>query len=185
ENRRQLLLWLSELDFDKEHDAIFVKRHQDTGRWLIDCPEFSDWIDSEESSMLWCYGHPGVGKSVLASVPVVHCFASEYALDSRTGLAFIYFNYKKKDVQTPGKILATIIKQLARQKRTIPDHLKQLYRQYYRNADFPRDEKLEAQLLELMETFEQIYLVMDAVLVSSRRMSVRGVTSQFTESHLP
>ncbi|KAF8241497.1 hypothetical protein K440DRAFT_503370, partial [Wilcoxina mikolae CBS 423.85] len=162
ENRRQLLLWLSELDFDKEHDAIFVKRHQDTGRWLIDCPEFGDWIDAEKSSMLWCYGNPGVGKSVLVSI-VLEEISSKYALDSRIGLAFIYFNYRKQDVQTPGKVLATIIKQLARQKRTIPDHLKQLHRKYYRNADFPSDEKLEAQLLELMDTFEQVYLVMDAL----------------------
>ncbi|KAF8248643.1 hypothetical protein K440DRAFT_642062 [Wilcoxina mikolae CBS 423.85] len=160
ENRRKMLLWLSELDFDKEHDTIFAKRHPDTGRWLVESPEFEDWIDAKQSSMLWCYGNLLI--SLHRSI-VLEEISTKYALESGVGLAFVYFNYKKQDVQNPSKILSTIMKQLARQKRVLPDQLKQFYQKYYRDADFPSDEKLEAQLSELMKTFEQVYLVMDAM----------------------
>jgi hypothetical protein len=89
--------------------------------------------------------------------------SAKYAHDSRIGLAFVYFSYKEQDVQTPGNILATIIKQLVRQRRLMPDQLRLLYRKYYRNADYPSNEKLEAQLSEFIETFEQVYLVIDAI----------------------
>jgi hypothetical protein len=103
------------------------------------------------------------GLTVFCRSIVLDEISAKYALDSGVGLAFVYFNYKKQDTQNPSKILSTIIKQLARQKRTLPTELKQFYGKYYRDAYLPSDEKLEAQLAELMKTFEQVYLVMDAM----------------------
>jgi len=56
-NRRELLLWLSELDFNQDHDVIFKKRHPNTGNWLLDTQEYKDWDNANQSSLLWCYGH--------------------------------------------------------------------------------------------------------------------------------
>lgn len=65
EDRHKLLSWLSELDFDHDHNRIFSKRHQDTGDWLVGSPKFKQWDDCKESSLLWCHGsrkisNPGV-----------------------------------------------------------------------------------------------------------------------------
>lgn len=57
DDRHKVLSWLSELDFDHDHNRIFSKRHQDTGDWLVESPEFKQWDDSKKSSLLWCHGN--------------------------------------------------------------------------------------------------------------------------------
>lgn len=54
--RHKVLSWLSELDFDHDHNRIFLKRYQDTGDWLVGSPKFKQWDDCKESSLLWCHG---------------------------------------------------------------------------------------------------------------------------------
>ncbi|KAA8902670.1 ankyrin repeat-containing domain protein [Sphaerosporella brunnea] len=181
EERRKLLQWLSEFNFDIEHDTVFAKRHLDTGNWLIESPMFEDWQTPSGSSILWCYGTPGVGKSVLALVPnrqelvnirtklksnsslVLETLSAKHALDSRIGLAFVYLDYKTKNIQNPTKILSTILKQLARQKEVLPEQLRHFFRKYYRDAEFPCVEKIEEQLSTLAATFDRVFLVIDAL----------------------
>lgn len=58
--RQKLLEWLAKLsgiNYDEDHDRIFKRRHQDTGSWLVDSPEFGNWYDGKESCLLWCYGN--------------------------------------------------------------------------------------------------------------------------------
>ncbi|KAI5843808.1 hypothetical protein DFP73DRAFT_594819 [Morchella snyderi] len=161
-DRYKVLSWFSELDFDHDHNRIFSKRYQDTGEWLVNSPDFKQWDDSKKSSLLWCYGSPGVGKSVLASLVLEH-ISTKYSLDSRTGIAFVYFNFQDQENQKPIDIISTMIKQLARRKDVIPSSLRQFYKTYHRDARFPTKEKLEVQLLEISKTFDQVFLIMDAM----------------------
>lgn len=66
ELRHNLLAWLSDLDFAKDHERIHSRRHEDTGNWLVDSSEFQDWENSKTSSLL------GVTELVrhLSSLPV-------------------------------------------------------------------------------------------------------------------
>lgn len=90
--------------------------------------------------------------------------SNKYALNDRTGIAFVYFNYQDQTLQKPTKILAALIKQLCRKKKDIPDHLKQFYRSYSREAEIPSYEKLQSQLVELSGTsFDQVFFVIDAM----------------------
>lgn len=57
--RKKLLEWLasqSGINFDEDHDRIFKRRHQDTGNWLVEDPQFINWCDGDESGLLWCHG---------------------------------------------------------------------------------------------------------------------------------
>lgn len=95
---------------------------------------------------------------------VVDTISDKYALNDRTGIAFVYFNYQDQVLQKPTKILAALIKQLCRKKKIIPDHLKQFYNSYSRDAEIPSYEKLQAQLVELSRTsFDQVFFIMDAL----------------------
>lgn len=94
---------------------------------------------------------------------ILETISAKYAVGNRTGIAFVYFNYQKQDVQSSAKILATMIKQLARQKKVLPDELKQFYRKHYRDAEPPNEKTLEAQFSELSNTFDQVFIVMDAM----------------------
>jgi len=85
--RSEFLDWISKVDFEKVHDDIYAKKHEGTGAWLLQRTEFKGWLNSPQSSLLWCYGkreyYPrarrtelahldvaGAGKSVLAYVPI-------------------------------------------------------------------------------------------------------------------
>lgn len=87
--------------------------------------------------------------------------SDKYALDDRNGIAFIYFNFQ--DIQKSTKILATLIKQLCRKKKVLPDHLKRFYKSYTRNVETPSYEKLQAQLIQLSKSFDRVFFVVDAM----------------------
>lgn len=92
---------------------------------------------------------------------VLETVSDKYALDDRNGIAFIYFNFQ--DVQKSTKILATLIKQLCRKKKVLPDHLKRFYKSYTRNVEIPSYEKLQAQLIQLSKSFDRVFFVVDAM----------------------
>lgn len=100
---------------------------------------------------------------------VLETVSDKYSLDDRTGIAFIYFDFQ--DVQKSTNILATLIKQLCRKKMVLPDHLKRFYRSYTRNVEIPSYEKLQAQLVQLSKTFDQVFLVVDAMDESQDRQN--------------
>ncbi|MCJ1348209.1 hypothetical protein MMC31_006440, partial [Peltigera leucophlebia] len=66
EKREKFMHWICTIDFEKEHNSTFEKRYEDTGDWFLREPKFKQWFDNTDSCILWCYGKPGAGKSVLA-----------------------------------------------------------------------------------------------------------------------
>lgn len=92
---------------------------------------------------------------------VLETVCGKYGLNDKNGIAFIYFNYQ--DVQKSTKILPTLIKQLCRGKKVLPDHLKRFHESYSRNVEIPSYEKLQAQFIELSKTFDQVFFVVDAM----------------------
>ncbi|KAL0632593.1 hypothetical protein Q9L58_008524 [Maublancomyces gigas] len=160
--RGDILRWLSKLDFEDDHETLFLKRYGVTGNWLIESQAFRDWIGADKSSILWCYGNPGAGKSVLASL-VVDTISAQYALDDRSGLAFLYYKHQNREGQKLKDILPALVKQLCRKKQALPIEVKELYRQYSRQDQFPSLAKLQAQLTEISESFDQVYIVIDAL----------------------
>lgn len=96
--------------------------------------------------------------------------SGKYSLDDRNGIAFIYFNFQ--DVQKSTNILATVMKQLCRKKRVLPDHLKRFYKSYSRNVESPSFETLQAQLVQLSKTFDRVFFVFDAMDESQDRQNI-------------
>jgi len=70
DDRSQLLAWLSPLEPKKRHRAIQERRVDNVGGWLMQTEEFRSWhgLSGEgegDSSVLFCYGNPGVGKAFI------------------------------------------------------------------------------------------------------------------------
>lgn len=52
---------------EKRHYDVRSRRSQDTGTWLIETPQFKDWLDrrvSERYRVLLGLGDPGAGKTI-------------------------------------------------------------------------------------------------------------------------
>jgi len=67
----QIKHWLSPLEPRHRHQSVQATRVDGVGCWLLERTEFREWGSSEgvpEKAVLFCYGHPGVGKTNLRSV---------------------------------------------------------------------------------------------------------------------
>ncbi|KAJ7600128.1 hypothetical protein C8J56DRAFT_1019466 [Mycena floridula] len=157
--RREVLQWISPLDFHSIQAATLSKRTEGTGTWLLQNPQFLEWMEGK-TKLLWCSGGPGVGKTILASTIIDHL--ASLATPGNI-VIYIYCQYDKTDEQTLNKLLGSILKQLMEHHLIIPDHLLTLYSNHS-----PR--KTLATLAELMGTLRTelkshscVYLIVDAL----------------------
>lgn len=66
-DKTKILDWISTFRHDQRHQTVRAARVEDTGNWFLRCPDYLEWCDTSSSSnVLWCYGNPGTGKTVLA-----------------------------------------------------------------------------------------------------------------------
>ncbi|KAH0372470.1 hypothetical protein KCU65_g993, partial [Aureobasidium melanogenum] len=119
--REGFLRWLSPYDFHHKQNDIFKTKHEGTGDWLLQTAEFERWATDSSSQLLWCYGKPGAGKSVLASHVINH-IQQNYA-GKQTGLCFAYFSFTDLNFQDLTLLVALLLKQLCQQHDVIPERL--------------------------------------------------------------
>jgi hypothetical protein len=68
---KQVLDWISLIQFGKQHDRAGLGRLVDTGKWLLDDRAFENWISGEsKDNLFWLHGIPGSGNTKLASLVV-------------------------------------------------------------------------------------------------------------------
>lgn len=94
---------------------------------------------------------------------VVEKLSVKYSLDDRIGLAFFYYKHQNSAGQGSKRILATLIKQLIQGKKVLPASLKKLHGRYSSEDGLPSNAKLQAQLVEVSKTFDQVIIVIDAL----------------------
>ena len=68
--RAQFLTWLSPLNPGLRHWEIRERCVNKVGEWFLETEEFRRWYASSEggggeNAVLFCYGHPGVGKTFI------------------------------------------------------------------------------------------------------------------------
>jgi hypothetical protein len=44
-------------DFEEFHTTTLAKRHSNTGAWLLEHSSYMDWLQADESKLLWCHGN--------------------------------------------------------------------------------------------------------------------------------
>lgn len=63
--------WLSPLQPEHTHESVRAKRVKGVGSWLLEKDKFREWSGSQgisKQAVLFCYGHPGVGKTYIRLV---------------------------------------------------------------------------------------------------------------------
>ncbi|KAF8461540.1 hypothetical protein BDZ91DRAFT_645013, partial [Kalaharituber pfeilii] len=116
----KLLTWLSPLEPHKRHQVVQASRVKDTGNWLLQSEQFQLWIEDEtnhhqSSQVLGCFGEPGVGKTVIASLVIDYISTTFSERQPLIGFTFLYCDYRDKKEQTLVHILGSFVKQLALQ----------------------------------------------------------------------
>ena len=116
ERKQTLLAKLTTIDFHATHADISSRRAQNTGQWLLNCPEYILWHSKRSSSVMWCPGIPGSGKTILASLIIdtlqntAVMWDSHGAKKMRNGVSGVYCSYQNPHDTTT--ILRSLLQQL-------------------------------------------------------------------------
>ncbi|EIN09936.1 hypothetical protein PUNSTDRAFT_143324 [Punctularia strigosozonata HHB-11173 SS5] len=105
--RDSLLARLKTVPMEDEHDKINAVAADDSGTWFLQTESFSKWMRGDVQS-LWCYGKPGCGKTVLASVVISH-LRREFP---EAATAFFYCSFRSVDRRDSTTMLHTMASQV-------------------------------------------------------------------------
>ncbi|EUC36296.1 hypothetical protein COCCADRAFT_73150, partial [Bipolaris zeicola 26-R-13] len=180
--RTAFLSWVSDVDFEEVHQSTYAKKQRGTGDWLTREPRFQEWMQSSHSSLLWCNGKPGIGKSVLSSHVLEHITA-EAGLREKTAICFAYYNYRDTRLANITTIIAILIKQLCQGMQDIPDNLLEIMR----NARSPSLLGSKQYFFSLTENFSEVFVVFDALdeCPEERREDILGFITEVVTMPAP
>ena len=70
DEKSEILAWLSPLEPQRRHHDIRTRRVKEVGDWLLQTEEYRNWLGGigggkSDSTALFCYGGPEVGKTYI------------------------------------------------------------------------------------------------------------------------
>ncbi len=145
-----------------QHRTALSMRHEETGQWFLESPEFQQWKDGEGQT-LFCPGIPGSGKTTLTSIVIANLL-SEHP-DLNTGIAFIYLDYTQQAKQSLENLLAVILRQLGSKGGSVARCVRELYHSHKptQTSSRPTSKNLFDALEMVIPTFQKVFLVVDAL----------------------
>lgn len=159
--QRDILSWLTPIDYSFQQHDLINQRIDGTGNWLLNSQIFLAWLE-EPGRALLCRGLPGAGKTILASVAIDY-LAKQVQTAPKTGLAFIFCDYRKKNEQTIYSLLANLLKQLSHLLDPLPQSIVALFEVYKRCGTRPTLEEIFGILKDLIRHYDRVFIVVDAL----------------------
>ena len=109
--REQILRWVDGIFTDYGYERALVARVQGTCEWILEREEIQEWmnltLDSSAARVLWIFGYPGFGKTILAA------WLTEYLLHTKhEELSYFFCYYGDENMRQPLSILRSWISQL-------------------------------------------------------------------------
>jgi hypothetical protein len=161
ETDEQILRWLTSIDFATQQNDFISRRQEGTGRWLLDSDEFQKWVNQSGRTM-FCPGIPGAGKTILASI-VVDYLDNQYHGDPTTGIAYIYFDFRRQHEQKPEGVLSSVLKQLAQEQAPLHESIEALCWRHNCRQTRPSLSEVATALHSVVATYSRTFIIIDAL----------------------
>ncbi|RDW91705.1 hypothetical protein BP5796_02870 [Coleophoma crateriformis] len=169
--------WLKPPD-PSSNFQVAIDLHQDgTGEWLVCSDQFLRWKITE-NSIVWLYGKPGCGKTVLSSTAIEEiqdCFETA----SNRAVAYFFFSFTDSEKQKPQNMLRSVIAQLLRQRDTVHNAATNMYSAHLNGERQPSKDGLMHLLRQLVDSFGETYLVLDALDECTEREMLLELIDEF------
>jgi len=92
---------------------------------------------------------------------VVEHLSAQYELSEKTGVTFLYCNYKES--REPATYIRLALKQLCRRMEDLPAELLKLYKRHFKNDSEPNLEELRTLFIAVSQQFDCVFLAVDAL----------------------
>jgi hypothetical protein len=151
--------WLSAPNSSTTLNEALKKRQDGTGSWFLLSKSFQTWTNGT-SRYLWLQGIPGCGKTVLCATIIEHL--NQQVDPSRVILEF-FFDFTDIDKQTLEKLVRSLVAQLYRRCENCQKELDKLFFSCKDGYRQPTYESLLATFLNMLNYFQTIQIVIDAL----------------------
>ncbi|KAF8263982.1 hypothetical protein EI94DRAFT_535898 [Lactarius quietus] len=159
---KQLLrTWLSPADPSTNQNIARNAQHDGTAMWLFQGKIIIEWKST--GSLLWIYGKPGSGKSVICSSVIQDIMAV-----CETGsaiMAYFYFDFRDLNKQSCHDLLHSLVFQLSTQSSPCCDILHRIYKTHKDGTQQPSDGTLKECLTEMLKlpAHGPTFIILDAI----------------------
>ena len=126
---------------------------------MLRSKEFENWIHKPKQ-MLFCWGLPGAGKTVIAAIVIDH-LETKFQNNNTVGIAYLFCGFKIQDKQ-PEDLLASLLKQLVKEE-SVPDNLMDFFKQRKSNGEGPKPGDISEALHSVISSYSRVFIVVDAL----------------------
>ena len=162
---KELVRWLSPLNFERIQDEMSCRREQGTGLWFLESSEFEEWSNGCPST-LWCPGLPGSGKTFIASLVVDHLTEAK-GYNDNVGIAYVYCSSLDEGQQTAVNLVGAMLRQLLvknfRKEGDISLEVLSTYQRHSSAGTRPLLGELTDLLIGQLAIYERTYLIIDGL----------------------
>ncbi|KAG5803183.1 hypothetical protein H9Q74_012269 [Fusarium xylarioides] len=172
---REIIRWLERTNPSSLHNIAFSKHEPLTTAWVTNSSQWKAWVSlASETRLIWIYGLPGAGKTVLTSY-VIEELEKLCKPANGSVCSYYYCHYSHNQDETV-PFLSWIIGQVCRQISWIPPELKRLHD---RGCD-PTSADLEQNLEVILQKLDSLYITIDAVDESTPREELLSLIETMT-----
>ena len=176
EQQKKIHQWLSAPDPSSNYNEALRSRYANTSTLVLETKTYADWL-SKNRSVLWLYGIPGCGKTVLSSI-IIQSLISKCQPKANTVVLYFYFDFKNSEKQQHEKMVRSLIVQLSSESEKVPQMLASCYLSLINGERQPGYDLLLSILHQMLRLFGETYLVFDALDESWERQELLGVINE-------
>jgi NACHT domain-containing protein len=112
DEQNKMMNWLSSTNFWGKQVDLFRRAQRGSGRWIFEDERFKSWLEGPPR-LSWCKGEAGAGKTVLSAIIIDHL--STTIKIKGNAIAWIYVDYRERDLHTLENFYANLLVQLFKQ----------------------------------------------------------------------
>ncbi|KAF8326451.1 ankyrin repeat-containing domain protein [Amanita rubescens] len=158
----KLKKWLNVPDPSVSHNNAREKHLEGSGQWLLRDKRYIKWKE-QSNSFMWINGISGCGKTLICkdSSTIIEDIKAIVEAQPETGLAYFYFDINDKTKQTSRSLISSLLLNLTAKSNNYVS-MNKLYHKHDK-LSLPTKDELLSLLMELLQGFEQTYVVIDAL----------------------
>ncbi|KZP12764.1 hypothetical protein FIBSPDRAFT_1049820 [Athelia psychrophila] len=159
---KEVCRWLAAPEPSRNYHAARETNHAHTGSWFICGNAFTRWKAAPDE-LLWLYGSPGCGKTIICS-SVIEEMVRHCKEQPSSACAYFFFDSRnsESELSLHEKFVRSLILQLWHQLGRMPAALKDMYGDGPSHPE-PSLAVLEAALQTIIGEFQHAYIIIDAL----------------------